>query len=446
MTADDPAVIRCHDVGKCYRIYPSPEQRLLEGFDNIVRRWTGRQRPARSSEFWALRAVSFELAAGETLGIIGRNGSGKSTLLQLIAGILQPTTGAAMTRGRVAALLELGAGFNPGFTGIENARLNACLLGLSDAEVDAKLDDILRFADIGDFVHQPVSTYSSGMFVRLAFAVAISVEPDILIVDEALAVGDTAFQVKCMARIRELQERGMSLLFVSHDPGAVRSLCRRALYLDRGEMIELGDASSVVDRYIRDTHAAQAADQPRPKAVVAASGATQLPAEWSDRIRTFEAALCSKRHGTGEARIRLVEMLDEHGAPVDVVDFDQRVLVRIGIEASAACALSVNYKVRDRFLTSVLGADFLITDTELLQVDAGGWYIVEYWTRLPLMAGEYSLRMSLTIPIAKHQQAVFVDVIEVTHPFRVLQADRGVIYTQVYIPQEVAVTRLVSAT
>lgn len=446
MTVDDPAVIRCRDVGKCYRIYARPEDRLLEGFDNLTHRWTGKQRPARSSEFWALRAVSFELAAGETLGIIGRNGSGKSTLLQLIAGILQPTTGTAEYRGRMAALLELGAGFNPQFTGIENARLNACLLGLSEAEVDAKLDDILRFADIGDFVHQPVKTYSSGMYVRLAFAVAISVEPDILIVDEALAVGDAAFQVKCMARIRELQEKGMSLIFVSHDPGAVRALCRRALYLDRGVMIELGDASAVVDRYIRDTHAAQSAEQPRPPPRVTATEAAVLPSKLSDRILAFERGLHSKRHGTGEARIRLIEMLDENGAPLELAEFDQRVLVRIGIEAMAACTLSVNYKVRDRFLTSVLGADFLITGTELLSVEPGGWYIVEYWTRLPLMAGEYSLRTSLTIPIARHEQAVFVDVIEVTHPFRVLPSQLGMIYTQVYIPQEVAVTRLVPET
>ena len=451
MTIDVPAIIRCRDVGKCYKTYARPEHRLLDGIDSVLHRWTHRRRTTRSAEFWALRSVSFDLAPGETLGIIGRNGSGKSTLLQLIAGILEPTTGQVETHGRKAALLELGAGFNPQFTGIENVRLNACLLGLTAAELETRFDDILRFADIGDFVHQPVSTYSSGMFVRLAFAVAINVEPDILIVDEALSVGDAAFQLKCMAKIRELQANGMSLLFVSHDAGAVRALCRRALYLDKGVVIELGDATTVVDRYIRDTHAELVAAPflPAPRADDAEpAGPTAVaiaPAALRERIHAFEANLRSKRHGTGEAKIRLIEFLDERGAPVTLAEFDQRVLVRICIEATVACELSVNYKIRDRFLVAVTGADFLITDTGLLTVEPGGWYAIEYWTRLPLMSGEYSLRVSLTIPISKHEHAVFVDVIELTHPFTMLPSQRGRIYTQVFIPQEVAVARLESS-
>jgi lipopolysaccharide transport system ATP-binding protein len=441
VVSEDGAVISCRDLGKCYRVYRRPSDRLLEGAGRAVARWRGSVPRVRGEEVWALRDLSFDVHAGETVGIVGRNGSGKSTLLQLVTGILQPTTGSVAVHGRIAALLELGAGFNQQFTGRENARLNARLLGLSEAELRDREDDILAFADIGEFIDRPVTTYSTGMVVRVAFAVAVSVDPDVLIVDEALAVGDAAFQAKCMARIRRMQERGVTLLFVSHDVGAVRALCRRALYLDHGRLVEQGDATSVVDRYLRDTHTLMqeeaAPATPRP---ATAEGSVPLPLR--ERVGAFEAELRSERHGSGEARVRLVELLDERGAALEIADFDQRVLVRIAIQAATACAISVNYKIRDRYLVAVTGADFLITGTELLQLEPGGWYIVEYWTRLPLMAGDYSLRVSLTIPINRHEQAQFVDVIEIMHPFRVLPAVQGRIYTQVFLPHDVAVTRL----
>jgi lipopolysaccharide transport system ATP-binding protein len=435
-------VLECRGVGKRYRIYARPADRLLESLDRAIPARLRRRAP-RGREFHALRDVDFALARGETLGVIGRNGAGKSTLLQIIAGTLAPSSGSCRVHGRVAALLELGAGFNPMFTGMENVRLTASLYGLSQAELEAKLDDILRFADIGDFIDQPVSTYSSGMYVRLAFAVVISIEPDILIVDEALSVGDAAFQAKCMLRIRELQERGVTLLFVSHDIGAVRALCRRVLYLDQGRVVEIGAADAVLDRYVRDTHALQAAElatAARPASRVEdATSCEGLAPAMAERVRAFEAGLHCNRHGSGTARVRLVELLDEAGRPVDVAEFDQPVRVRIVVQARAAAAISVNYKIRDRFLTSVAGSDFLIQGQPLLQVQAGGWYIIEYATRLPLMAGDYSLRISLTVPIALHAQADFLDVIEVTQPFKVLPSPRGHIYTQVHLPGTVEV-------
>ena len=214
--------IRVEHLSKCYQIYERPQDRLKQSL------WRGRRQFFR--EFWALRDLSCTLRRGETVGVIGRNGSGKSTLLQMICSTLTPTAGTIHVNGRVAALLELGAGFNPEFTGRENVRMNAALLGLTPSEIDARLPAILAFADIDDFVDQPVKTYSSGMFVRLAFAVIAHVDADILIIDEALAVGDGFFTQKCMRFLREFRENG-TLLFVSHDTSAVLNLCDRALWL-----------------------------------------------------------------------------------------------------------------------------------------------------------------------------------------------------------------------
>ena len=233
--------ISVEGLGKCFQIYDRPHHRLLQ---MLVR---GRRQYFR--EFWALRDVSFEIRKGETVGIIGRNGSGKSTLLQIICGTLNPSQGEVRTRGRIAALLELGSGFNPEFTGRENVYLNAAVLGLSAAETDARFDDIAAFADIGDFIEQPVKTYSSGMMVRLAFAVAINVDPEILIVDEALSVGDELFQRKCFSRIEAIRASGATILFVSHSGAQIVELCDRAILLDSGEMLVSGAPKQIVGRY-----------------------------------------------------------------------------------------------------------------------------------------------------------------------------------------------------
>lgn len=244
--SSDPA-IRAVGLGKCYNIYRKPVDRLLQ---MLVR-----QRRRYYREFWALRDVSFEVARGETVGIIGRNGSGKSTLLQLICGTLTPTLGAVETRGRVGAILELGSGFNMEFTGRENVRLNASILGLPADEIDRRFDDIAAFADIGDFMDQPVKTYSSGMVLRLAFAVQAMIDPDILVVDEALAVGDEKFQRKCFARLEELRDRGTSILFVSHYGAQVIELCDRAILLDAGQLLMDAVPQQAVRAYQRVIYA-----------------------------------------------------------------------------------------------------------------------------------------------------------------------------------------------
>src|SRR5919106_3873559 len=235
--------LRVENVSKQYRIYEHPGDRLKESLT--------RGRWKRHREFWALRDVTFEVEAGTTTGIIGPNGSGKSTLLQIITGTLEPTHGTVWLEGRVAALLELGAGFNPEFTGIENIFMNASLMGISKAETERLLPQIESFAEIGEFIHQPLKMYSSGMYIRLAFAVAIAVSPQILIIDEALSVGDAVFQHRCTRRIKELQENGTTILFVSHDLGAIRALCSRVILLSDGRIEADGAPTYALNRYQR---------------------------------------------------------------------------------------------------------------------------------------------------------------------------------------------------
>ncbi|MDR7194159.1 ABC transporter ATP-binding protein [Luteimonas terrae] len=240
-TGNDDLVIDACGVGKCYQIYERPSHRLLQGLFGDSRRFY--------REFWALRGISLQVRRGETLGIIGKNGSGKSTLLQMIAGTLAPTEGQVAIQGRIAALLELGSGFNPDFTGRENVHLNASILGLTSAQIDARMQQILDFADIGAFIDQPIRNYSSGMVMRLAFSVMAHVDADVLIIDEALAVGDAFFTQKCMRFLREFKARG-TLLFVSHDDAAVTGLCDKALWIDGGKTMAYGESRDVVQQYL----------------------------------------------------------------------------------------------------------------------------------------------------------------------------------------------------
>ncbi|WP_127960351.1 ABC transporter ATP-binding protein [Serratia microhaemolytica] len=251
--------IKIEGVSKCYQIYDRPYDRLKQFLLPPMQRRFGLAPNQYYREFWALNGVTFDVKKGEAVGIIGRNGSGKSTLLQIITGTLTPTSGTVTTCGRIAALLELGSGFNPEFTGRENVYLNGALLGFSTEQINEKFDSIAAFADIGEHLDQPVKTYSSGMLVRLAFAVQVQVEPDILIVDEALAVGDALFQKRCFQRIEKLTSNGTTLLFVSHDQESVRTLTSRALLLNKGNVLEWGVSSEVVLKYRKFLHNEEAA-------------------------------------------------------------------------------------------------------------------------------------------------------------------------------------------
>jgi lipopolysaccharide transport system ATP-binding protein len=299
--------IKVEGLSKCYQIYDQPRDRLKQFVLPRLHRMLGTPPKQYYKEFWALKDVSFEVKKGETVGIVGRNGSGKSTLLQIICGTLNPTKGMVTTHGRIAALLELGSGFNPEFTGRENVYMNASVLGLSKNEIDARLDEIVSFADIGDFIDQAVKSYSSGMVVRLAFAVAINVAPEILIVDEALAVGDAAFQRKCMRKISELSDAGVTLLFVSHDMETVKKICSEALYLARGSAIEFGAAKHVCISYERDLFGAS-----RKSGTTQAE--TPIDSTELDRAVIDEDLLQTdeKTYGDGRAQIFDVDITNQY--------------------------------------------------------------------------------------------------------------------------------------
>jgi ABC-type polysaccharide/polyol phosphate transport system ATPase subunit len=295
--------ISVRDVGKMYRIYDRPQDRLKQMLLWRFGRHYGR-------EFWALRGVSFEVRKGETVGIIGRNGSGKSTLLQMIAGTLTPSEGEVRVNGRVAALLELGSGFNPEFTGRENVFMNGAILGLSQEEMEARFDEIAAFADIGEFIEQPVKFYSSGMVVRLAFAVSSCIDPDILIVDEALAVGDVSFQARCLDKIKSLTARGTTTLFVTHDTGTFQNLCDHGYLLDRGKLLTHGRPSHVAMQYYELVRESEHA---RQRLAAAPEQAVQVREE----LRHMEDTIAGKtesgeyRFGTGGARIIDYRILDQ---------------------------------------------------------------------------------------------------------------------------------------
>ncbi len=307
--------LRVEKVSKQYRIYERPGDRLKE---SLTRGFLRRHR-----EFWALRDVDFEIEAGTTVGIVGPNGCGKSTLLQIIAGTLAPTHGDAWHEGRIAALLELGAGFDPEFTGLENIFMNASLMGFTRKETEALFPAIERFAEIGPFLYQPVKTYSSGMYVRLAFAIAASVEPDILVIDEALAVGDAVFQHRCLRRIKELHQRGTTVLFVSHDAAAVRALCSRAILLKAGTIVADGKPVDVLNHY-------QKLVMEREKAYERAESASTVGAA-STPSKTFAPLSFAYRHGDGSAEIVAAELTDSSNARVEVVESGEPLKLRVAV-------------------------------------------------------------------------------------------------------------------
>jgi ABC-type polysaccharide/polyol phosphate transport system ATPase subunit len=360
-------------VSKCYPIYDSPGDRLKEliAFNRL----------RRHRDFWALHNISFHIDRGETFCIIGENGSGKSTLLQIIAGILQPTSGSVTVRGRVAALLELGSGFNPEFSGRDNVYLNAAILGLSSAEIDRRYKDIETFAEIGEFIHQPVKTYSSGMAVRLAFAVAIHVDPEILLVDEALAVGDIYFRQRCMRKVHELRSRGVTVLFVSHAIGDVKAIGDRTLWLDRGQLRELGPTDEVVSRYLAAMVEKDSAYLERKKRTPRTYAGPQRAPEIVDTIPNID-----HRYGDGRAEVIGIAILDDFGNRQHLLNPSSRIVVRISVRAHEEIEMPiVGFMLRNH-----LGIDFSGTNTaregvELPPMAPGDIYTVDFHVDLPAL-------------------------------------------------------------
>ena len=304
-------VIKVDHVSKVYKIYNDPKDRIKEALG------IGRDKQYHK-KYYALKDLSFEIGKGEIVGVVGRNGSGKSTILKILTGVLNPTDGDVAIEGKVAALLELGAGFNMEYSGMKNIYLNAAMMRVSKEEIEKKIPEILAFADIGDYIHQPVKTYSSGMFVRLAFAVAINVDPDILIVDEALAVGDARFQLKCMDKFTEFVERGKTILFVTHDVNAVKRFCNRAIWLNKGELIMDGNTDEVTDHYL------DFLKSDLPMAEYLAQNAQKMEAAKKEAMEALDA------EGIDMVQIHSLRMFDTLGREIHEIQHGQRVTLRVG--------------------------------------------------------------------------------------------------------------------
>jgi lipopolysaccharide transport system ATP-binding protein len=401
--------IRVTSLSKCYEIYSTPRDRLKQFVAPRLQRLAGQSPRQYFREFWALKDVSFEVKKGETVGIIGRNGSGKSTLLQMICGTLTPTTGSIQTNGRVAALLELGSGFNPEFTGRENVYMNAAVLGLSKEEVDARFNEITAFADIGDFVEQPVKTYSSGMMVRLAFAVIAHVDADILVIDEALSVGDAFFTQKCMRYLRKFMEKG-TVLFVSHDTGAVVNLCSHALWLHHGIAKLAGSPKEVSEEYLAAQYQAIQGDISAPisKSVTPPNS---VPQDFHDMrrdfinttslrndIEVFKFSLDAANFGKGGATINLVQLLDQNDQPLLWVVGGERVQLMVHCKANTDLASPiVGFLVNDRLGQTLFGDNTFITYSQTsLSVASGQVFVARFEFRMPILPpGDYSITVAI---------------------------------------------------
>ena len=417
--------IKVENLSKSYQIYEKPHDRLKQSIFPRLNQLFGKDSKQYFQEFTALKDVSFEVKRGETVGIIGRNGSGKSTLLQMICGTLNPTQGSIDIRGRVAALLELGAGFNPEFTGRENIYTNGVLLGLSRNEIEQKLDAILAFADIGLFIDQPVKTYSSGMFVRLAFAIAANLEPDVLIIDEALAVGDMAFQAKCMTRIRSLIDRGTTVLFVSHDLTSVRNICQRVLWLKGGQQIGFGDPRSIVGSYVREMHEElnQSVGEEGLYASVfnkVADGAGNELAYSTVEMPPVPFSPGYKQYGNGKAVITDVLLCDINGSVIEVMDLHSEFRIRAKIMCKESISTPVfGFSFRDLKGNQLIGGLNTNFSHEMLpSFSAGDEYIVEIKGKNCLGQGIYTLTVGLEDVVDLNKVHQFVNVVEDVRVFR----------------------------
>ncbi len=439
--ATQAVAISLESVSKSFQIYEKPHHRLMQGL------FRGKKQFYR--EFKAVSDITFEIPKGETVGIIGRNGAGKSTLLQMICGTMTPTSGTVQINGRVAALLELGSGFNPEFTGRENVYMNGAILGLTRDEVEDRFDDIIAFAEIGDFIDQPVKTYSSGMFVRLAFAVNIMSKPEIMIVDEALSVGDMNFQAKCITALKRIQQNGATILFVSHDIGSVKSLCSRGIYLEKGKIKEYGTAADATESYIRDMREEmnQSVQAHRPaESKIKNTGTEHVgpctsefnfksSEEFTQRIKAF-------RYGTGEVKVSFVELLNMDDEPIASVQFDQQIKIRIYLASSVKKKIAVSFLILDKNKNNITGASFRQSDLPLLDVDVGGQYLVEYSSKCPFQEGIYSIRIQVTSPIVLDETAEFIDVIDDAVVFQLERWEQSRIWWSVHLFPEVQVHKL----
>ena len=384
--------IKVEQVDKMYKLYDKPMDRLKESL--------GLSRQKKYKEHYALHNVNFDVKKGETVGIIGTNGSGKSTILKIITGVLNPTAGNVTVDGRISALLELGAGFNGEYSGIENIYLNGTMIGFSREEIDAKLQDILDFADIGDFVHQPVKTYSSGMFVRLAFAVAINIEPEILIVDEALSVGDVFFQAKCYHKFEEFKKMGKTILFVSHDLGSVAKYCDRVILLNKGKKLSEGSPKEMIDIYKKllvnqyDAETGETlGDTSSQEELSSKKERTEDGKSWKSHFRTNPSSI---EYGSKEAEITDFGILDEDGFN-NAIEKGKEFTIKLRIDFHEDVTEPIfAFTIKDLKGTEIAGTNTLFEGQNLPFVTKGESKVISFTQKADLQGGEYLLSFGCT--------------------------------------------------
>ena len=379
---ENKKVIQVKNLTKMYKLYDKPSDRLKEAL--------GLTRKKLYKEHYALRDVNFDIQEGECVGIIGTNGSGKSTILKIITGVLTPTQGEVKVDGRISALLELGAGFNMEYSGLENVYLNGTMIGFSKEEIDARLDDILEFADIGDFIHQPVKTYSSGMFVRLAFAVAINIDPEILVVDEALSVGDVFFQAKCYHKFEEFKKQGKTILFVSHDLSSVSKYCDRVILLNKGVKLDEGSPKQMVDLYKQllvgqDPVKQQEADKEK-KAAVQFEG-----------TGNFQANPNMLEYGNRMAEIIHFEVLDDRGMLSNTIEKGTEFKIRMKVHFNEDIQEPIMaYTFKNIKGTEITGTNTMFEKAQVARSGAGDECTVTFTQNMDLQGGEYLLSFGCT--------------------------------------------------
>jgi lipopolysaccharide transport system ATP-binding protein len=420
---DSEVAISLRNISKVFKTYEKPSDRLLELMLPTK---------VRVKEFWALQNISLDIPKGSTMGIIGRNGSGKSTLLQLVAGTLTPTSGELKVKGRVSALLELGSGFNPEFTGRQNVFFNGQLLGLNQTEIEDRFDQIAGFADIGHFIDEPTKTYSSGMFVRLAFAVAVNVDPEILIIDEALAVGDVVFQHRCMRRMRALMDSGVTTLFVSHDAGSIKTLCNSAVMLHEGKIIEMGDPNVVTINYLKLMTEIELgfSNAESPYASQLGSRDAHVPEHTPTEQRQLienESIESStpKRRGSGKARIEEIQLLNKRGEDISkypILEFNEEVQLKLKVRAHAPLeSCIVGFYICDKNGYEIIGSNTFEENVLIQPLETGSELSVCFNFRIPLRPNSYSL----TVAGSEHYHATTFDWIDDVIVFQLLPPASG---------------------
>jgi len=426
-------IIQAQQISKRFRIYRRPSDHVRELLTLGRRRF--------HEPFWAVNNVNLQIERGCCLGIVGENGSGKSTLLRIIAGVVRPTSGTISVQGRVSALLELGAGFNQEFTGRENILLNAAILGFSDVQARERIPSIEKFAEIGDFIDRPVKTYSSGMFVRLAFAVAIHMDPDVLIVDEALSVGDYFFQQRCIRRILQMKNQGVTIVFVSHDLAAVRALADQAIWMEKGSVTLVGKTDEVVSKYLaamvgrgrKEVMEEEAIGKP----MASLPADLDLAAEALARIPAFLSGIpnVDHRYGNGKARIEGIGIFGAEGNATNLAAQGDRICVRISVEFHGDVAHpNVGFMLRNRLGQDVTGTNVMFEGERLAPAKAGDRLSVDFVMDLPFLhSGFYYF--SPAVADGELNQYEMCDWVE--NACAIDLAERSTTYGQVRIPMRV---------